>query len=98
MQIGKIRKYLETDVQAAFDGDPAAYSMEEIIYSYPGVYAITVYRIAHELFTLGVPLIPRIMTEHAHERPASISIREPRSANIFSSITVPVSSSVRRRP
>lgn len=66
MQIGKIREYLETDVQAAFDGDPAAYSMEEIIYSYPGVYAITVYRIAHELFTLGVPLIPRIMTEHAH--------------------------------
>ena len=66
MQIGKIRKYLETDVQAAFDGDPAAYSMEEIIYSYPGVYAITVYRIAQELFTLGVPLITRIMTEHAH--------------------------------
>ncbi len=40
--------------------------MEEIIYSYPGIYAITVYRIAHELFTMGVPLIPRIMTEHAH--------------------------------
>lgn len=65
-RIGKIREYLETDVQAAYDGDPAAYSMEEIIYSYPGIYAITVYRIAHELFTLGVPLIPRIMTEHAH--------------------------------
>lgn len=65
-RIGKIREYLETDVQAAYDGDPAAYSMEEIIYSYPGIYAITVYRIAHELFTMGVPLIPRIMTEHAH--------------------------------
>ena len=65
-RIGKIREYLETDVQAAYDGDPAAYSMEEIIYSYPGTYAITVYRIAHELFTMGVPLIPRIMTEHAH--------------------------------
>ena len=65
-RIGKIREYLETDVQAAYDGDPAAYSMEEIIYSYPGLYAITVYRIAHELFTMGVPLIPRIMTEHAH--------------------------------
>ena len=64
--IGKIREYLETDVQAAYDGDPAAYSMEEIIYSYPGIYAITVYRIAHELFVMGVPLIPRIMTEHAH--------------------------------
>ncbi len=66
LRIGKIREYLETDVRAAYDGDPAAYSMEEIIYSYPGVYAITVYRIAHELFTMGVPLIPRIMTEHAH--------------------------------
>ena len=65
-RIGKIREYLETDVQAAYDGDPAAYSMEEIIYSYPGIYAITVYLIAHELFTMGVPLIPRIMTEHAH--------------------------------
>lgn len=65
-RIGKIREYLETDVQAAYDGDPAAYSMEEIIYSYPGIYAITVYRIAHELFTMGVPLIPRIMTEYAH--------------------------------
>ena len=65
-RIGKIREYLETDVQAAYDGDPAAYSMEEIIYSYRGIYAITVYRIAHELFTMGVPLIPRIMTEHAH--------------------------------
>ena len=65
-RIGKIREYLETDVQAAYDGDPAAYCMEEIIYSYPGIYAITVYRIAHELFTMGVPLIPRIMTEHAH--------------------------------
>lgn len=66
MRIGKIREYLETDVKAAYDGDPAAYSMEEIIYSYPGLYAITVYRIAHELFTMGVPLIPRMMTEHAH--------------------------------
>ena len=65
-KIPQIRAYLETDVQAAFDGDPAAVSKDEVILSYPGVYAISVYRIAHELFTLGVPMIPRIMTEHAH--------------------------------
>ena len=61
-----IREYIETDVQASFDGDPAAFSKDEIIYSYPGLYAIMVYRLAHELFLLGVPLIPRMMTEHAH--------------------------------
>lgn len=61
-----IREYVEGDLEAAYDGDPAAYYREEIILSYPGVYAITVNRIAHELFLLGVPLIPRIMTEHAH--------------------------------
>ncbi len=66
LRISKIRDYLATDVEAAFDGDPAAYSTDEIIYSYPGLYAITVYRIAHELFTMGIPLIPRMMTEHAH--------------------------------
>ncbi len=64
--IVKIREYLDTDVQATFDGDPAAYSFDEIIYSYPGLYAIMVSRIAHELYRLDVPLIPRIMTEHAH--------------------------------
>ncbi len=65
-QIPKIREYLYSDVQAAYDGDPAAYSIEEIIFSYPGLFAITVYRIAHELWLLGVPMIPRIMTEYAH--------------------------------
>ncbi len=65
-KIPQIRAFLETDVQAAFDGDPAARSKDEVILSYPGVYAISVYRIAHELFKLGVPMIPRIMTEHAH--------------------------------
>ncbi len=65
-RIPKIREYLYGDVQAAFDGDPAAYSTDEIIFSYPGFYAITVYRIAHELSLLGVPLIPRIMSEYAH--------------------------------
>ena len=61
-----IREYLHTDIEAAYDGDPAAYSTDEIIFSYPGVFAITVYRIAHELWFLGVPMIPRIMTEYAH--------------------------------
>lgn len=65
-QIPKIREYLYTDVQAAYDGDPAAYSTDEIIFSYPGLFAITVYRMAHELFLLDVPMIPRIMTEYAH--------------------------------
>ena len=61
-----LRKLLATDVQAAYEGDPATGSTDEIIFSYPGLFAITVYRIAHELFVLGVPLIPRIMTEYAH--------------------------------
>ncbi|MDP4180907.1 MAG: serine O-acetyltransferase EpsC [Bacillota bacterium] len=61
-----IREYLATDVQAAFDGDPAAESKEEIIFSYPGIFAISIYRIAHELYLLSVPLIPRIMSEYAH--------------------------------
>ena len=61
-----IREYIETDIQAFYDGDPAAYNKDEIICTYPGLYAIFTARIAHELFLLGVPLIPRIMTEHAH--------------------------------
>ncbi|MCI8549536.1 MAG: serine acetyltransferase [Lachnospiraceae bacterium] len=65
-RIPSVREVLETDVQAAFWGDPAAKCKEEIIMSYPGLYAITVYRLAHELFLLEVPLIPRIMTEYAH--------------------------------
>lgn len=65
-EIPKLREYLSTDIEAAYNGDPAAYSTDEIIFSYPGVFAITVYRIAHELWLLGVPMIPRIMTEYAH--------------------------------
>jgi serine O-acetyltransferase len=61
-----VRENLASDVSAAYDGDPAAYSLDEIISSYPGIYAITVYRLAHVLYELAVPLIPRIMTEHAH--------------------------------
>lgn len=65
-KLPKIREYIETDIQASYEGDPAAYNKDEIICTYPGLYAIFTNRIAHELFLLGVPLIPRIMTEHAH--------------------------------
>ncbi len=61
-----IRDFLATDAEATFDGDPAAFSKSEIVFSYPGYYAITVNRLAHELYLLEVPLIPRIMTEYAH--------------------------------
>ena len=67
-QLPGIRDYVETDLQAAYDGDPAASSKAEVIIAYPGLYAITVNRLAHALFQLGVPLIPRIMTEFAHSR------------------------------
>ena len=64
--IPAVRALVQTDLQAAYDGDPAATSMAEIIYAYPGLFAITVYRLAHVLYTLNVPMVPRIMTEHAH--------------------------------
>ena len=64
--IPSLRKTLATDVLATFEGDPAAKSHDEIIFSYPGIFAITIYRVAHKLFELNVPLLPRIMTEHAH--------------------------------
>jgi serine O-acetyltransferase len=65
-KLPELREYLAADVSAAYDGDPAAFSKDEIISSYPGIYAIMVYRLAHALCELGTPLIPRIMTEHAH--------------------------------
>ncbi len=65
-RIPMIRAMVQTDLQAAYDGDPAATDMAEIIFSYPGLFAITVYRIAHELHLLNVPMLPRIMTEYAH--------------------------------
>lgn len=65
-RIPHIREYLSTDADATFDGDPAAFSISEIVISYPGYYAIMVNRLAHELHLLNVPLIPRIMTEYAH--------------------------------
>ena len=67
-QIPKIREYVDTDLQACYDGDPAAYSKGEIILSYPGLLTSTVNRIAHELYLLKVPLIPRMMTEYAHSK------------------------------
>jgi serine O-acetyltransferase len=65
-EIPDIRQVLATDVQATYEGDPAAKSHDEIIFSYPGLFAIMVYRVAHRLYELSVPLLPRIMTEHAH--------------------------------
>lgn len=65
-KLSEIQKMLQKDVNAGFLGDPAAQSKEEIIICYPGFYAISVYRFAHELYVQNVPLLPRIMTEHAH--------------------------------
>jgi len=65
-EIPAVRALAQTDVEAFYDGDPAAFSTDEIIFCYPGLFAITVYRLAHVLYTLGVPMLPRIMTEHAH--------------------------------
>ena len=65
-RVPQIRAMVQTDLQASYDGDPAATGMDEIIYSYPGLFAITVYRLAHVLYELKVPIIPRMMTEHAH--------------------------------
>ncbi len=64
--VPEMRRVLATDVRAAYDGDPAAKSFDEIVFSYPGIFAIMVYRIAHQLFEQTVPLLPRIMTEYAH--------------------------------
>jgi serine O-acetyltransferase len=64
--IPRLRALLSKDVLAAFQGDPAANSIEEVIFSYPSIDAITVHRIAHELYRAGVPMLPRIMAEHAH--------------------------------
>ena len=65
-KLPSVHALLLKDVEATFEGDPAADSMEQIIFSYPGLYAIFVYRVAHLLYESGVPFVPRIMTEHAH--------------------------------
>jgi serine O-acetyltransferase len=65
-ELPNLRAILATDVEASYNGDPAAQSLDEVIYCYPGIRAISSYRIAHKLLELGVPMIPRIITELAH--------------------------------
>jgi serine O-acetyltransferase len=67
-ELPALRRVLATDVQAAYDGDPACKNLDEVIFCYPGLEAITVYRIAHLLYELEIPFIPRMMTEWAHKR------------------------------
>jgi serine O-acetyltransferase len=67
-RIPEVRRLLSEDVQAAFDGDPAAKNTQEVILAYPGLIAVTIHRFAHELYKLDVPVMPRIMSEHAHQR------------------------------
>ena len=67
-ELPRIQQMLLTDIETTFDGDPAAANKEEIIFAYPGLFAIFVYRIAHELYLRQVPMIPRMMTEYAHSR------------------------------
>ena len=68
LRIPEMRAALIEDIQAAYDGDPAAQSLDEIVLSYPGLLAVTVHRVAHELWAMGIPLMPRIMSEWAHAR------------------------------
>jgi serine O-acetyltransferase len=67
-RLPEVKRLVETDVSAAYDGDPAATSRMEIVMAYPGVYAVTVHRLAHELYSLKVPVLPRIMSELAHSK------------------------------
>ncbi len=67
-QLPELRRTLATDVQAAYDGDPACKNLDEVIFCYPGLEAITIYRLAHVLYKLDIPFIPRMMTEWAHNR------------------------------
>ena len=67
-QLPRIQQLLLTDIEAIFDGDPAAQNREEIVLAYPGLFAIFAYRVSHELYLRHVPTIPRMMTEYAHSR------------------------------
>jgi serine O-acetyltransferase len=67
-QLPKVKNLLIKDIEAIYEGDPAAKCHQEVLICYPGFYAISIYRLAHELYILNVPLIPRIMTEYAHEK------------------------------
>ena len=64
----EVRRLVDTDVQAAYDGDPAATSQMEVVMAYPGLYAVTIHRLAHVLYKLKVPIIPRVMSELAHSK------------------------------
>ena len=90
-----IRHKLAGDAQAGYEGDPAATSPGETIFCYPSMYTMVHHRIAHELYSLKVPLIPRIISEMAHSRTASTSIPGPPSATTFSSTTARAWSSAR---
>ena len=65
-KLPQIARQVQMDLEATFDGDPAAGSREEILFSYPGLFAILVYRVAHELYRLHIPILPRMMSEYAH--------------------------------
>ena len=67
-RLPRVRAAVKADVYAAFDGDPAALSYEEVILCYPAIFAISTYRLAHEFYLLDVPLLPRVLTEHVHSR------------------------------
>ena len=67
-RLAEVRRLVETDVSAAYDGDPAATSRMEVVMAYPGLYAVTIHRLAHELYRLGVPILPRVMSELAHSK------------------------------
>ena len=64
----EVRRLVDTDVQAAYDGDPAATSRMEVVMAYPGLYAVTIHRLAHVLYKLKVPIVPRVMSELAHSK------------------------------
>ena len=64
----EVKRLVETDVQAAYDGDPAATSRMEVVMAYPGLYAVTIHRLAHILYKLKVPIVPRVMSELAHSK------------------------------
>ena len=67
-RLPEVKRLVATDVQAAYEGDPAATSPMEVVMAYPGLYAVTIHRLAHELYNLKVPIIPRIMSELAHSK------------------------------
>lgn len=67
-QLPALAEIIDKDAEAAYQGDPAAYSVEEVVVTYPGFYAVAVYRLAHALSAMGIPLLPRLFSEYAHER------------------------------